>query len=490
MLMGKSKSSGGSLGVPIASFPVTIGISASDSRGHSAAAQAVNREYRDSVKWKKLRCREVVVVDEREGIYALVADQQIEFDWTWEGAIAFKPIKDSVLTEPGSSVIDVGDSDELNDAALWAGDVLKVDEATSRLFVSVANPEKIPTTGTFYVRPFEFLAYLNTVFNSATFRTVRGQLSGRLEASEGGIHRRIAGYLQAGLPELSDWWGGEWSLLWGPPGTGKTYTTGRQVAAALADPSERILVVSTTNRATDAAAVEIGRAVRQVLPRELLQGHVLRTGKGASISVFEKESLEDMLKGTETDYLRQIDDLLDQLRKATAAEEKALLRKRIRDIRHLMKGASEQTFLDARSRVLVSTSFRAMGFLDVKRVRDLILGGSAPFTTIFIDEAGLISRAAAAALSLLAARRVVLVGDSRQLAPISRISRILPADEKHWLASSGLSHLDSLDSKVPSVHVLREQRRMHPEVCEAVSRFQPPQQNLWVNSGSGRFPIT
>lgn len=469
--MGKSKSGSGSLGVPVASFPVTIAIPCTDAQGHAAAAEAVRREYRDSVKWKQLRCREVVVVDKREGIYALVVDQQIEFDWTWEGAIAFKPIRDSVLTEPDSSVIDVGDSDDLNEAALWAGDVLEVDEATSRLFVSVNNPDKIPTTGSFYVRPFEFLAYLNAVFNSAVFLPVHGQLSGRLEAAEGGIHPRIDGHRGTCLPELSGWWSAAWSLLWGPPGTGKTYTTGRQVAAAMADPSERILVVSTTNRATDAAAVEIGRAVRQALPRELKGGHVLRTGKGAAIGLFEKEALEDMLKGTETDYLRQIDDLLDQLRKATAAEAKALLRKRIQDIRHLMKGASEQTFLDARNRVLVSTSFRAMGFLGIKRVRELILGGTAPFTTIFIDEAGLISRAAAAALSLLAARRVVLVGDSRQLAPISRISRILPADQKHWLASSGLSHLDSLDSKEPAVHVLREQRRMHPEVCEAVSRF-------------------
>jgi superfamily I DNA/RNA helicase len=469
--MGKSKSSGGSLGGQIATFPVTIDIPASDCQKHSAAAEAVRREYRDSVKWKKLRCREVVVVDEREGIYALVVDQQIEFDWTWEGAIAFKPIRDSVLTEPDSSVIDAGGSDELNEAALWAGDVLEVDEATSRLFVSVANPEKTPTTGTFYVRPFEFLAYLNAVFNSATFLPAREQLSGRLEAAEGGVHPRIEAGRQSCLPGLSDWWGRAWSLLWGPPGTGKTYTTGQQVAAALTDPSERILVVSTTNRATDAAAVEIGRAVREVFPHELHQGHVLRVGKGASIRLFETESLEDMLKGTETDYLRQIDRLLDQLRKSKVTEEKALLRKRIQDIRHLMKGASEQTFLDVRNRVVVSTSFRATGFLDVKRVREMVLRGFAPFTTIFIDEAGLISRAAAAALSLLAARRVVLVGDSRQLAPISRISRILAADQKHWLASSGLSHLDSLESREPAVHVLREQRRMHPQVCDAVSRF-------------------
>jgi superfamily I DNA/RNA helicase len=467
----KSKSSSGDLGVPVARFPVNINVSSTDTRCHAAAAEAVKREYRDSVKWKKLRCREVVVADEKEGIYALVVDQQIEFDWTWEGAVAFKPLRESDLTNPSRSIVDISDSGELNEAALWAGDVLEVDEATSRLFVSIANPEKAPTTGTFYVRPFEFLAYLNTVFNASDFQRMQSQLSGRLKATEGCAHPRVADLHDACLSGLADWWGSAWSLLWGPPGTGKTYTTGQQVAAALADPTERVLVVSTTNRATDASAIEIGRAVRGTHPHELERGHVLRTGKGASLSLFERESLQQMLKGTETDFLRQIDGLLDRLRKARKAEEKALIRKQISDLRNLMKGASEQTFLDSRNRVVVATAFRAMGFLDVARVREGVLTGFAPFTTVFIDEAGLISRAAAAALSLLAARRVALVGDSRQLAPISRISRILPADQKHWLALSGLSHLDSLHSKEPGVHVLREQRRMHPEVCDTVSRF-------------------
>jgi predicted nuclease of restriction endonuclease-like (RecB) superfamily len=45
----------------------------------------------------------------------------------------------------------------------------------------------------------------------------------------------------------------------------------------------------------------------------------------------------------------------------------------------------------------------------------------APFTTVVMDEAGLLSRATVAALSLLAARRVVLAGDPRELAPIAAV---------------------------------------------------------------------
>lgn len=113
-----------------------------------------------------------------------------------------------------------------------------------------------------------------------------------------------------------------------------------------------------------------------------------------------------------------------------------------------------------------------MSFLDNDIIRKMLENGEAPFTTIFIDEAGLISRAAVAALSMLASRRVILVGDSKQLAPISRISRILPTRQETWLAKSGVSHLDNIATAPTAVHVLSEQRRMHPDVCKVVSDYQ------------------
>jgi len=102
--------------------------------------------------------------------------------------------------------------------------------------------------------------------------------------------------------------------------------------------------------------------------------------------------------------------------------------------------------------------------------------GKAPFTMVYIDEAGLISRTTCAALSLLASRRVVLVGDSKQLSPICRISRILPPDKKKWTASSGLTHLDSINQSTgellpANVLFLKSQHRMHPEIGDDVSQY-------------------
>ena len=202
-------------------------------------------------------------------------------------------------------------------------------------------------------------------------------------------------------------------------------------------------------------------------------GQLVRVGKGASLQTFEDAGLETMLRSNESDVLRQLEQLKQQHRIQDEFDDKALTRKHIGELINTVNDDSMRCMLSKDVRVVVATAFKAMRSLkrlgqDTKYLENR----AAPFTTIFIDEAGLMSLAAIAALSLLAARRVVLVGDSKQLAPISRISRVLPLRQQRWLASSGLSHLDEMDGTPDSVHVLSEQRRMHPDVCDVVSDFQ------------------
>ena len=268
------------------------------------------------------------------------------------------------------------------------------------------------------------------------------------------------------MPHLQQWWKHSWNVLWGPPGTGKTYTLGQHIAEVLAaDESERVLVVSTTNRATDEAALSIGKAAQARFSILLESGTLLRIGMGASYQRFVDGGLESMLQGTESEILAKIDALARQLQLFETFDNKALTRKQIGELRGHSQDGSKRIFVDPQVRGVVSTAFKAMSLLDEEIVRKMIGNRQAPFTTIFIDEAGLISRSAVAALSLLASRRVVLVGDSKQLAPISRISRILPTRQEMWLASSGLSHLDDIETTPAAVHVLSEQWRMHPDAA-------------------------
>ena len=456
----------------IASFDEALGLPEADMECMEQAARAVRQEYRDCSKWKKLSCDKVsVVAESQRGIVHVVhVEGAIDFDWTWEGAVAFRPRSEAGLIDRR----EFADPDSIEQAALWSGEILEVDEQNRCLFISLDNPEVTPVPGDFCVRPFEFLADLNTIYNAEAFDMARVELRRRLLAACGNVHPEVQRHASASLPELLDWWRTSWSVLWGPPGTGKTYTTGRQVAAAIEDQAERILVVSTTNQATDSVAASIGAAAQlnDFGANAIDGGQILRIGKGASWQSFRKANLVDMLQGTESDLLSTIDKLLKKLSAAESGQDRAVLRMEIQQAREACADRSKKVFFDSNVRVVVATAFKAVSLIKDELLTAMVNEARAPFTTIVIDEAGLISRAAVAALSLLASERVVLVGDSKQLAPISRIARVLPSRQAKWLASSGLSHLESIESAPKGVHVLLQQHRMNPVVCDIVSGYQ------------------
>lgn len=454
-----------------ARFPIDLLLPRAEDQLVKDAASAIRQEFRDCCKWKRLRCRSVSIFAERDRgtVYVVHVGKSIDFDWTWEGATAFRPT--SIDDGPSIST-SIYEEATFDHELQWKGEVIEVDEQNGCLFISLDNPESIPTTGSFFVRPFEFLSVLDSVYNDCKQPEARADLASRLAATCGGVHPTVRHRQDACLPHLEPWWQHSWSVLWGPPGTGKTYTTGQQIATVLDDPTERILVVSTTNRATDAVALSIGKAVIDRSPARLSDGILRRIGKGVSIQKFAATGLESMLMGTESDTLRQIDNLASQLPTLDSWEEKALTRQKIGELRTSGGDQSKLNFLDPKVRVVTSTAFKATTYLKDTVVAKMLEEGDSPFTTIFIDEAGLMSRTSIAALSLLASRRVVLVGDSKQLAPISRISRVLPQKHQKWLTSSGLSHLDDLEQTPTAVHVLSEQRRMHPDVCKIVSNYQ------------------
>lgn len=454
-----------------ARFSLDLGLPSVDASILDDASYAVRQEFRNQAKWQRLICKEISVLSEqgRGTVYAIHLDVSLESDWTWEGAFAFRP----------QSLVDNEDSPDFyheniahENEALWSGEIVEVDEQNNCLFITLEDPEHPPQTGAFFVRPFEFLSVLDAVYNEPAFEEVRKVLPARLEAAKGKIHPKIAESGSQGLPYLINLWNHSWSILWGPPGTGKTFTTGLQIASILDDQTERILVVSTTNRATDAVALSIGNAIRTIDTSYLENGEILRIGKGTSAQRFKANDLEEMLEGTESELLSKIERLTQDLKSTESSDDKAFARKQISELRSKTNDQSKLIFYDPDVRVVISTAFKAMSFLNDSTIRKLIENGDAPYTTIFIDEAGLISRTAVAALSLLAAKRVVLVGDSKQLAPISRITRILTTRQQTWLASSGLSHLDEIEETPSAVHVLSEQRRMHPDVCKIVSNYQ------------------
>ena len=219
-----------------ASFPLEIVLPDGEGGEAQNAYEAVREEYRASVRWKRMRCRKVVPItgDDEDSIFALEVGHAVEFDWTWEGAVAFRPwnIEEFDGQTPQGVSLD-GDG---TDDARWSGEIVEVDQDSGRIYVWLTDPERRPTTGSFFVRPFEFLACLHSLYADHADQALRNQLSQRLHASRGNIHPSITGSTNHSIPELLRMWSHSWGVLWGPPGTGKTYTIGRQVARCLDDP--------------------------------------------------------------------------------------------------------------------------------------------------------------------------------------------------------------------------------------------------------------
>ena len=361
----------------LARFPVDLHLPVATGSQLQMAARAIRREFREAAKWKRLQCRKVMQVSESPTgtIYELEIRHAVEFDWTWEGAVAFRPLLLKEFEDSEATFFENGYHDpDIEDSILWSGEVLEVDPASGRIFIVVSDPEHPPQQGSFYVRPFQFLAFLDSVFNEPAFQLIQHQLSARLAATAGDIHPAILDLpssessIAAGLPELRSWWNKTWSVLWGPPGTGKTYTTGQQVARVIADSTantkdrERILVVSTTNKATDAVALSIGKAAKQ-LEHDFESSPIRRIGKGSSLRKFEDEDLIELLRGTETEFLSQIESLATEIAKTRDPRVKAMLRHQSRAVRQSMRDAALRNFLDADVQVVVCTSFRALSFL-------------------------------------------------------------------------------------------------------------------------------
>lgn len=423
-----------------------------------SARAAVDAEYRMGSQWTPLQCSGAHRA--RRTIWKLTVVDLGTVSWTWEGAMAVCP---HTPTAPPDTWDDA-------DALCWRGTIISADTAQGVLYVDVdiLNSD-MPHIGPFFVRPYAYLNSLHTLFCRPIFAGLAPALSDALRATAGqDIGRPLPAQGAATVHRAASH---AWGCLWGPPGTGKTWTIGQHVAAQW--PNRRILVLSTTNRATDGVTLAIARAIREHHPGEPLKHRLVRVGSGAEINRFVPDRLTGVLIGGEADLRHRLTTLRQRRQDSTDTEQRALLTEQIRTIHRRLEQCSRDAFLAETCRVVVTTAFNALRQLTDPDVLTLIEADRAPFDLVVIDEAGLVCRAATAALSLLAATQVLLVGDPHQLAPIARMSRLLPPAQSTWLSESALSHLTvQAATHQPAVSMLRTQHRMHPSIRSVVSQYQ------------------
>jgi DNA replication ATP-dependent helicase Dna2 len=242
----------------------------------------------------------------------------------------------------------------------------------------------------------------------------------------------------------------EFGFLWGPPGTGKTYTVGAILAAYLRQrPQARILILSTTNWAVDIALLAVDRSLEE-LERTDPAAHQLRQRCkriGTHFIAGNYKGREHLLPVVDSALVRRIAELETQMPDRSNAAAYAIWKDKISALRAQIPKPIDQAQVAAMTTTGAAFSYRA-------------LQARKPFDLILFDESSQVSLPHALVLAPLG-RRVVFAGDHKQLAPIVRSAH---PEAKKWLGVSMFKYMNPENRCF-----LNEQSRMAEEICDIVS---------------------
>lgn len=258
------------------------------------------------------------------------------------------------------------------------------------------------------------------------------------------------------------------TFVWGPPGTGKTYTLAR-VAANKYFKEKKVLILSHSNQAVDVLMNEVLLFVQQ--KNRFVEGDIIRFGMGGNMreetqlttmhllekrepSLFEKKQQYSIRKNEikkdlgESFSNKDTDKLLELEGKLAKVLEK-IRRKEIEYVKE--------------AKIIGTTLTKAAGDPAIyEQEYDLII----------IDEASMAYVPQIAFASTLA-KRVIVCGDFKQLPPIassrhSFVNKWLKEDIFH---KANVVYTNSDDQLHPHLFLLKEQRRMHPDISAFTNRY-------------------
>ena len=253
--------------------------------------------------------------------------------------------------------------------------------------------------------------------------------------------------------------------VWGPPGTGKTYTMS-QIAKEYIKQGKSVLIVSHSNVSVDGVIKTIIEKPDKEMISKLENGKILRFGyvRDEQLSRHSYATSFNYALSKCTSYSVELNELnlkKDNLKakKREKTEEYDKIEKAIKHIRNDIR-KEERKYVEY-AQLIGTTISRATidPLFDTKQ-----------FDLVMFDEVSMAYVPQIIAAAALAKEKFVCVGDFRQLAPISQCpdAKLLKTD-----IFSYLKIIDNLGHMYwhPWLVMLNEQRRMHPAIAEFSNKF-------------------
>lgn len=253
--------------------------------------------------------------------------------------------------------------------------------------------------------------------------------------------------------------------VWGPPGTGKTYTMAKIAKKYIAQ-NKSVLIVSHSNVSVDGVIKQVVKMLDADMQSYLENGKILRFGyvRDDELSQNPYATSFNFALSKCDSYARQMEHWMqkrDELRATNRMKTKEYdeVEHKIKELRSEIR--KEERRYVQRAQVVGTTISRAtVDPMFEERQFDLVM----------FDEVSMAYVPQVIAAAALAREKFMCVGDFRQLAPISQN----PA--AHVLQVDIFSYLQIVDGKGnmywhPWLVMLNEQRRMDPAISAFPSKF-------------------
>lgn len=246
------------------------------------------------------------------------------------------------------------------------------------------------------------------------------------------------------------------SLIWGPPGTGKTYTVARLIWE-LVSTGHRVLATSISNIAVDNMAIKFLETMPQYSRFfcDYNEGRFLRFGYTKNDELLDN-CHRFFIREEKKDLLNKIRCTKDQIRRIgnsdpeTKARLKAILKKFEEEKNKLIRAKinNAKVVFTTATQVYTNTAFEDLNSYD----------------SVVIDEASMVYMPIFAILAERSRNKVVAVGDFKQLAPIAESdAKCLHQSIFEWLKLKDSENGEIMD-------MLYLQRRMAPPIASWISQ--------------------